>query len=87
MRVALDDHAIRQLDAAGAGHTTHIVTAQIEELRMLGAFLVIGQQIGRERRIFFRRRTPWTRTGNRPQRNFGGLIDRLVFQAHQNFRR
>ena len=54
---------------------------------MLGAFLVIGQQIGRERRIFFRRRTPWARTGNRPQRNFGGLIDRLVFEAHQNFRR
>ena len=81
MRITLDGHAFCQLDAADPGDPPTIIAPQIEQLRVFGQFFLVGQQIARQRSIFFRRRTTFARSGDGAHRNA------LPFQAHQNLGR
>jgi hypothetical protein len=63
---------------AGLRHTTAVVAAQVEELGVLGAFLLVGQQFLFQRQIFLVGGAALAGAGNRPHG------DVLVFEAHQD---
>ena len=52
VRIALDAHEVPDLDLAEAGHPADVVPRQIHEHHVLGALLLVGEQFGRQRRVF-----------------------------------
>ena len=77
MRVALDGHEIGDPHRPVARETAHVIAAQIDQHDMLGALLLVRQQFGGERRIFFRRLAAWTCAGD------GTYGEMAVGHAHQ----
>jgi hypothetical protein len=53
VRVALDFHVLTDTHTADRRDAPDVVPAEIDEHHVLGPFLLVGLELGRERRVFF----------------------------------
>jgi len=67
--VPLHDHEIGNPHAAESCHPPNVVPSEIDEHEMLGAFLLVGQQLARQPRVRFSASTARPRPGDRPHRH------------------
>ena len=81
VRVALDHHALGDLDAAGRGDAADVVAAEVEEHHVLGDLFRIGQEGALELAILDLLRAARRRARDRPHR------DLAVLDPHHDLRR
>ena len=81
VRVAFDLETIGHDHAAGFGDAANIVAAQVDQHKVLGALLRIGQQFDFQRNVFGMRGAARAGAGDRAHGNLA------VLHAHQDFRR
>ena len=62
--VAFDAKTLRHHHGADRGDPADIVAAEVEQHQVLGAFLLVRQQVGRQRLVFGRRPAPRARAGD-----------------------
>jgi len=73
VRVAFDLHLLTHLDRPGLGDPADIITAEVDQHQVLGAFLLVGQQLGLEGGIFGLVGTARPGAGDRPHRHLAVL--------------
>jgi len=81
VRVALDHHVFGEFYAADFRDPPGVVAAEVEQLDVFGALLLVGQQFGRQRLVFLEGRAAFARPGDRAHG------DGVAFEAHENLRR
>jgi len=70
MRIALDEELVGHRDRTDLRHAADIVAAKVDQHQMLGALLLIGEELFRETPVLLGRRTARARSGDRPDRHF-----------------
>ena len=85
MGVALDDHLVGDLDAAGLRDAANIVARQIDQHDMFGAFFFITQQFFGQGAVLLRRGATRAGAGQRADGDLAAV--RRGFLTHKNFRR
>src|SRR5262249_2868059 len=65
VRVSLDPHSLRNLHAARLAHPTDIVARQVDQHDVLGAVLIVGDQLSGQRFVLFWRETSTARPRDR----------------------
>ena len=65
--VALDAHEVDDLDGPPVAHATEVVAPEVDEHQVLGALLLVGEQLLGERVVLLGRRPAPARAGDRVQ--------------------
>src|SRR5213592_439065 len=79
--IALDREEVRDAHAAKARHPAHVVPPQVHEHHVLGALLLIGEELLGERLVVLARAPAGARAGDRPHRDFA------TFHSHEHLGR
>ena len=66
VRVGLDAHQLADLDRPELAHAPEVVAAQVDEHHVLGALLLVAQQLVRDAQVLLGARRPRAGPGDRP---------------------
>jgi hypothetical protein len=73
--VALDNHQLADADGAVSRDSTNVVSAQIDQHEMLGAFLFVGDELGGHPCVILRRSAATACAGDRPERHLSTRVN------------
>ena len=82
VRIALDDHQVRDADGAVFRDAPYVVATEIDEHQVLGALLLVGDQLGHHAIVVGCRAPATARTGDGTERHRSSCR-----HAHEQFRR
>ena len=68
VRVGLDDHEALDLDDAVLADAAEVVAAEVDEHHVLGALLLVGEQLVADRAVLLERRAARAGAGDRARR-------------------